>query len=207
MLFILKKQKEDFIMNRQYRIILIFTLSALILFSCKSNKEVAQTRRPIERKEKTPARVVPSETKPTSTVKKQSIDIPLTPKDNKVLYNVVEKWLGTPHVTGGCSTSGIDCSCFVINVYKEVYKIDLYRSSADMLQNITLVERDELKEGDIVFFKVGSKQVNHVGIYLKEEYFAHTSTSKGVMISKLTEPYWNKYFFTGGRHSKVQTKY
>ena len=54
-------------------------------------------------------------------------------------------------------------------------------------------------EGDLVFFRVNSKQVSHVGIYLMNNYFVHASTSKGVMISNLNEEYWQKYFEGIGR--------
>ena len=77
------------------------------------------------------------------------------------------------------------------------------RSSADMLKyNCKKVSRGKLQEGDLVFFKTGGgkkKTPNHVGIYLKNGKFIHTSTSRGVMVSSLSEPYYTRSWITGGR--------
>ncbi len=59
--------------------------------------------------------------------------------------------------------------------------------------------KDELKEGDLVFFKIKSKSITHIGIYLGDNRFAHASTSRGVVISNLNEPYYSRYFYKGGR--------
>ena len=80
----------------------------------------------------------------------------------------------------------------------------LARSSADMLKyNCKKVSRAKLQEGDLVFFKTGrggKRGVpNHVGIYLKNGRFIHTSTSSGVMVSSLSEPYYTRTWLTGGR--------
>ena len=64
------------------------------------------------------------------------------------------------------------------------------------------VSRGKLQEGDLVFFRTGSgkkKVPNHVGIYLKNGKFIHTSTSKGVIVSNLSEPYYTRSWITGGR--------
>lgn len=76
----------------------------------------------------------------------------------------------------------------------------------DMVKDIQIIDRKELREGDLVFFKNNGK-INHVGIYLKEDMFVHASSSKGVMISKLTEKYWDSRFYKGGRHKNVHTKW
>lgn len=127
----------------------------------------------------------------------------LTPNDNIYLYNEGAKWLGTPHRMGGSTKRGVDCSAFVTIVYREVYGKQLARSSADMLKrNCKKVGRSRLKEGDLVFFYTGrgrKKTPNHVGIYLKNGRFIHTSTSRGVMVSNLSEPYFNRTWLTGGR--------
>lgn len=127
----------------------------------------------------------------------------ITPNDNIFLYNEGAKWLGVPHRMGGSTKRGVDCSGFVAIVYREVYGKQLSRSSADMLKyNCRKVSRGKLQEGDLVFFRTGSgkKNVpNHVGIYLKNGKFIHTSTSSGVMVSSLSEPYYTRSWITGGR--------
>jgi lipoprotein Spr len=61
------------------------------------------------------------------------------------------------------------------------------------------LNKEELKEGDLVFFKINSRAISHVGVYLGDNKFAHASSSRGVMISNLNEPYWRRYYYKGGR--------
>lgn len=128
----------------------------------------------------------------------------ITPDDNIFLYNEGARWLGVPHRLGGSTKRGVDCSGFVVLVYREVYGRQLSRSSADMLKHdCRKVSRGKLKEGDLVFFRTGGGGKrgvpNHVGIYLKNGRFIHTSTSGGVMVSSLSEPYYTRTWLTGGR--------
>ncbi len=127
----------------------------------------------------------------------------VTPDDNLYLYTQASKWLGVKHRMGGNTKKGVDCSGFVAIIYREVYGKNLARSSADMLKkNCKKVSRGKLKEGDLVFFRTGKgkkKVPNHVGIYLKNGRFVHTSTSKGVIVSDLSEPYYQRTWVTGGR--------
>lgn len=129
--------------------------------------------------------------------------VKLTPDDNIFLYNEGARWLGVRHRMGGNTKKGIDCSGFVATVYREVYGKELARSSADMLKhNCRKVGRGKLQEGDLVFFRTGGgkrKVPNHVGIYLKNGRFIHTSTSSGVTVSSLSEPYYLRTWMTGGR--------
>lgn len=129
--------------------------------------------------------------------------VKLTPGDNIFLYNEGARWLGVRHRMGGNTKKGIDCSGFVATVYREVYGKELARSSADMLKhNCRKVGRGKLQEGDLVFFRTGGgkrKVPNHVGIYLKNGRFIHTSTSSGVTVSSLSEPYYLRSWITGGR--------
>lgn len=129
--------------------------------------------------------------------------IKITPDDNIFLYNEGSKWLGVPHRIGGNTKKGVDCSGFVAIMYREIYGKQLARSSADMLKhNCKKVGRSRLEEGDLVFFRTdGSrkKTPNHVGIYLKNGRFIHTSSSRGVMVNSLSEPYYTRSFITGGK--------
>lgn len=61
------------------------------------------------------------------------------------------------------------------------------------------INQKNLTEGDLVFFKINSKKVSHVGVYLKQGWFAHVSTSKGVMINNLSEAYYDKHFTGAGK--------
>ncbi len=130
------------------------------------------------------------------------LGIQLSPKkDNIVLYRECASWLGTPYKFGGTTRKGVDCSGFVQSVYKTVYNKKLCRESIDMLRvDCNRISKHHLHEGDLVFFHTGNKRKpNHVGIYLKNGKFVHASSSKGVMISDLSETYFLDTWHTAGR--------
>ncbi len=119
--------------------------------------------------------------------------------DNEALYDAIQSWIGTPYQYGGTTKAGVDCSGFVGNIYQEVFNKRLHRIANDMQLDCTLISRSELKEGDLVFFTNSKGRVSHVGIFLKNDIFAHSSTSRGVIISRLGDSYWSKHFYKGGR--------
>ena len=114
-----------------------------------------------------------------------------------------ESLLGTPHVMGGYSPSGLDCSGLVKLAHAQ-FDVDLPRSSHDQGRYGTIIsEGEELKRGDLVFFhSTYSKPhlITHSGIYLGENKFIHTSTSRGVTISQLFDSgYWQKHYLFATR--------
>ena len=130
--------------------------------------------------------------------------IRLTPADNISLYDACSYWLGVKHRDGGNSKKGVDCSGLASIIYKQVYGLSIERSSANILRkNCTPINRNNLREGGLVFFRTlgagNSKTPTHVGIYLKNGKFIHASTSKGVIVSSLSEPYYIRTWITGGR--------
>lgn len=118
---------------------------------------------------------------------------------NHLLYETVASWLGTPYRYSGKSFTGIDCSGFVNMLYNKVFNIPLTGSAAELFNRVNLLKKNDLKEGDLVFFKIRKRRISHVGIYLGENKFAHASTHNGVIISDLNEPYYKKYFVKGGK--------
>ena len=118
---------------------------------------------------------------------------------NSTLYDTISEWLGTPYRYSGKNGKGIDCSGFVNMVYRSVYGILLNGNSSDLYKSTRHLTKKKLKEGDLVFFKINHRQVSHVGLYLGERKFAHSSTSNGVIISDLDEPYYKKYYAGAGR--------
>ncbi|MCH3923538.1 MAG: NlpC/P60 family protein [Bacteroidales bacterium] len=124
------------------------------------------------------------------------------------LTNYCSSWIGTPHVMGGMSKDGVDCSGFVWNVYNDVFNINLPRTSQDMEKAVEIIDNQEdLKEGDLVFFNGGSgNKVNHVGIFINKDKFVHASSSKGVIVSSLNEKYWKNLYRSGGHHPKMKNK-
>lgn len=118
---------------------------------------------------------------------------------SKKLYSFISDWYGTPYKYGGCGKSGIDCSCFTGTLYLKVYGKTIGRNASLIHKECGKIKTSHLREGDFVFFKIGSRDVGHVGVYLKDNKFVHASTSRGVMISDLEEPYFKKHYYSAGR--------
>jgi lipoprotein Spr len=129
----------------------------------------------------------------------EKLGIDLTKDYNSALIQEVIAWLGTPYAHGKEDKSGTDCSGFVMQVYKTVYQIATARSANGIYEQSTKVKKSQLKQGELVFFKINTEHVGHVGIFLQDTYFIHASTSKGVMVSNLDLEYWTKYFVSGGK--------
>jgi murein DD-endopeptidase / murein LD-carboxypeptidase len=119
--------------------------------------------------------------------------------NNPDLFAQVYFWKGTRYQYAGHSLKGIDCSGFVAEMYRTSYCIALAGGSKDLYGQVDTVGRANLREGDILFFKIRKGQVSHVGIYLGNNKFAHASVHSGVVISDLDEAYYKKYYFTAGR--------
>lgn len=130
----------------------------------------------------------------------QLLDIPVEEVNNERLYTFIDEWWGAPYRLGGNSRRGIDCSNFVNTLMVAVFELNSTGNSIQLYdQSKKLRARDELQEGDLVFFKIHRKRISHVGVYLGNHRFVHASTSSGVMISALDEPYWQRYYAGAGR--------
>lgn len=129
----------------------------------------------------------------------KSMDIKPDGDVDQQLLDSIGKWFGSPYRMGGCSKGGVDCSCFVKTIYEDVYGIELSRSSRSMYERTNQVRKNQLQEGDLVYFKIRGKRISHVGIYLGNNKFVHSSRKKGVVINDLNHPYYKKRFVSGGR--------
>ena len=121
--------------------------------------------------------------------------------NNLKLLSFMEYWYGTRYQYGGNTRDGIDCSAFAYLLISSVYEFNnLPRMAKDQFEASKRIRRDELKEGDLVFFHtLGRRQaVTHVGIYLRNNKFIHASIS-GVMISDMNDGYYDKHFIGAGR--------
>ena len=116
----------------------------------------------------------------------------------QMLREEVKLWTDTPHRMGGTSSSGADCSGFVMIVYEKLFGVTLPRDTENQVAVGVPIDKNELKPGDLVFFKP-PRIKRHVGIYLSNGEFAHTSSRKGVIISRIDDPYWNKSYWTSRR--------
>ena len=119
--------------------------------------------------------------------------------DNIVLYRFIDEWYSVPYQYGGNSKKGVDCSGFSVKLYAAVYHTPLPRTAQQQYDSCEKIKRKKLREGDLVFFHEGGKRITHVGAYLVNGYFVHASTGSGVVISNLSDSYWQRHFAGGGR--------
>lgn len=114
------------------------------------------------------------------------------------------RFKNTPYRLGGESVSGIDCSGFVSFVFKEHFKLEIPRTTTAQLNNGEKITRNELKSGDVLFFRTGRGPNGlHNGIYLDDDEFVHISTSKGgAKIVSLNAKYWKSKFIGARRYLK-----
>ena len=75
---------------------------------------------------------------------------------------------------------------------RDIYGKSLPRRSRDQADAIKKKSLANLKEGDLIFFSFGGREVDHVGIYLNNDFFVHASTSRGVIVDDLTLPVYQK---------------
>ena len=111
----------------------------------------------------------------------------------KQLWQVFERYEGTPYRYGGTSASGFDCSGFIATAFDEALGRQLPRTTSQMLSAGDVVARDQLQAGDLVFFRIKGKD-QHAGIYMGGDSFIHSSTSVGVTHSSLNGYYWRDRF-------------
>lgn len=127
------------------------------------------------------------------------MDMPAEELTNIPLLELMDKWWGTRYCIGGSTMNCIDCSAFTQVIMKEVYNVQLPRTSQEQFNIMQPIAIDELQEGDLVFFNTGGRGISHVGIYIQNNKFLHASTSQGVTITDLSDKYWNPKFRGGGR--------
>ena len=100
---------------------------------------------------------------------------------------------------GGNDMSGVDCSGFVCAIFEKVYHASLPRTTSLQFQKREPITIPNLRNGDLVFFDIQGKGVSHVGIYIGKGKFVHASSSKGVVISDLSNAYYKERCIGGGR--------
>ncbi|AOZ92768.1 C40 family peptidase [Paenibacillus crassostreae] len=118
---------------------------------------------------------------------------------------VIAPTIGIAYQGGGVTTSGFDCSGFTMYIYGKL-GIDLPHQSGSQFNMGTAVQRSDLREGDLVFFNTSGKGISHVGIYVGNGKFAHSSSSKGITITPLTENYWDDRY-VGAKRIMSNTTY
>ena len=108
------------------------------------------------------------------------------------------KMVGVPYKWGGITTKGFDCSGLVWYVFDK-NKITLPRTADVQYKKGKTVTIGNLQKGDLVFFTTYEPGASHVGIYLEKGKFIHASSSKGVMVSNLSDSYWKPRYLGARR--------
>jgi len=116
----------------------------------------------------------------------------------KALYSQFNEWQGVRYQRGGLSDRGVDCSGFVHLTFKSKLGLHLPRTTRMQSKLGKEIRKNDLKAGDLVFFRTGSAS-EHVGIYLEKNKFLHASQKKGVTISRLDNGYWKSNYWKSVR--------
>ena len=129
----------------------------------------------------------------------QLLDLEVEAITNFKLFSVIEEWWATRYHYGGSTKKGIDCSAFTGTLYTQALGISLPRTAKKQYDQCEKINsREDLLEGDLVFFNTRGG-VSHVGVYLGNTYFVHSSVHGGVTISSLGDDYYNRKYIGGGR--------
>ncbi len=128
----------------------------------------------------------------------RSLQTPPPTLIRQALLEQHRRWEGTPYRLGGTSERGIDCSALVQHVYRDTFDLELPRSTYEQVKEGREIDRQALKAGDLVFFRPPGAY-RHVGVYVGDGYFLHASTSQGVIISRLDNSYWQRYYWQARR--------
>lgn len=143
--------------------------------------------------------------KPRTTKKTERSTTPvLASAEVKNIIDYAKTFEGTRYKYGGTTKRGMDCSGLVVTAFKKE-DIILPRTTADLSKRGEWIDVKEVQEGDLLFFatRKNSRKINHVGIVTRSRpgyvEFIHSTTSRGVITSKLSERYWYQAYVQARR--------
>jgi probable lipoprotein NlpC len=158
------------------RILIVALMSALFFSACSSRKYTAR---------------------PSAETAAKAADA-MSHLKNKQLYRFITDWTGVQYRYGGLDKRGIDCSGFAFLLQKDIYGNNLPRRSRDQADAVKKKSLGNLKEGDLIFFSFGGGEIDHVGVYLNNNFFVHASTTRGVVVDDLSIPAYQRAFVKAG---------
>jgi cell wall-associated NlpC family hydrolase len=150
------------------------------------------TSYPIERKSHPPLEESESETLSFEGENESKID-------QVKMAQIIESFLGTPYAKGGASKKGVDCSGFVVEVYKRYAGFNLPHNTEKLFKLVKKVDKEKLGYGDLVFFSDFGFSPSHVGIYMGEGKFVHSAEGYGVIVSSLDDERYRKSYIGARR--------
>ncbi len=119
-------------------------------------------------------------------------------KADKIVRNAL-KFKGVKYKFGGTTKRGIDCSGVIYVAFGDE-NFQLPRISRDMAKRGSKISLSKAQKGDLLFFKTrkSRRSINHVGLIISNKKaqirFIHATSSRGVIVSSLSEKYWKKAF-------------
>lgn len=172
---------------------LLMCLIAVLAVGCGSKKKVF-TARDYQRQEKG---LMPQDLPP----KVAEDTYVISDHDFEKLIAEARTWIGVPYRYGGNDRDGVDCSGFLVQIFRIVEDFKLPRTSVEQYGFCSPVGRDDVAVGDLIFFSSASSgdKVAHVGMYVGRNMMIHASSTRGVTESDITAPYFVKHFVGIGR--------
>lgn len=114
------------------------------------------------------------------------------------IYKQYDKWKGTKYKYGGTTKRGVDCSSFIQQVYFDAFGLKVPRTTSEQVNIGYKISKNKLHAGDMIFFK-NWRTGKHVGIMIENFKFIHASTSRGVVISNIHNPYYKSNYWQSRR--------
>ncbi len=127
---------------------------------------------------------------------KKYTPLPIRIPENKLvtMLEKISSLFGIEYRWGGESRGGFDCSGFVQYVYRDTFDAHIPRTSAQLSEYGKKIAPARLRRGDLVFFRIKGGAIDHVGIYLGWDLFAHASKSRGISMGNLNNKYYRTRF-------------
>ena len=190
-------------MNRRYHIVSLAAVctAVVVLQSCGSGKRAVVSVPPRVSQEISLDDLIGNGHEDVGQAPDLSVDA-------RAVVDVAKRWLGVRYRYGGEGRDGVDCSALMMNVYRDALGVKLPRTSRAQRDYTTSVNRRDLQPGDLVFFSTLKNRsgVSHVGLYIGNDRFIHASSSRGVVVSRLSDKYFVSNYHSSGRIAAMELK-